>query len=109
MKEGLQAYLLQRLMPNGFPLTPAHLLYLATRAGAEALLLENQTGDFSPGKAADLVYIRPRKLSPLQAVVERSESLERSLAAIFTLGDSTCVSEVRVGGDVVYRAKSHDD
>ena len=109
LKEGLQAYLLQRLMPNGFPLTPAHLLYLATRAGAEALLLENQTGDFSPGKAADLVYIRPRKLSPLQAVVERSESLERSLAAIFTLGDSTCVGEVRVGGDVVYRAKSHDD
>jgi len=34
LKEGLQAYLMQRLAPDGFPLTPAHLLYLATRAGA---------------------------------------------------------------------------
>ena len=37
LKEGLQAYMMQRLAPGGFPLGPAHMLYLATRAGAVAL------------------------------------------------------------------------
>ena len=36
-----------------------HLLYLATRAGAEALGLEGEAGDFGPGKSADFVYLRP--------------------------------------------------
>src|SRR5438105_7103562 len=30
LKEGLQAYMMQRLAPGGFPLSPSHLLYLAT-------------------------------------------------------------------------------
>ncbi|MCD0163800.1 guanine deaminase, partial [Deinococcus sp. 6YEL10] len=37
LKEGLQAHFMQNLMPGGVPLSPAHLLYLATLAGAEAL------------------------------------------------------------------------
>ena len=37
-KEGLQAYFVQRLLGDaGLPLTPAHLLHLATAAGAAAL------------------------------------------------------------------------
>src|SRR4029079_13593822 len=37
-KEGLQAYFMQQLLgAQGLPLTPVHLLYLATRAGARAL------------------------------------------------------------------------
>src|SRR5579863_8735794 len=43
LKEGLQAYMLQRLAPDGVMLSPAHLLYLATRAGAEALDLDSET------------------------------------------------------------------
>ena len=37
LKEALQAYLLQRLAPEPMTLSPAQMLYLATRAGAEAL------------------------------------------------------------------------
>ena len=38
LKEGLQAYFMQQLLgADGLPLTPAHLLYLCTRAGAQAL------------------------------------------------------------------------
>ena len=38
LKEGLQAYFMQQLLgPEGLPLTPVHLLYLATQAGARAL------------------------------------------------------------------------
>jgi len=109
LKEGLQAYLLQRLTPEGLILDPAHLLYLATRAGAEALDLADHTGDFTPGKAADIVYLSPPKNSALAAVLECADRLDRVLAALFTLGDSSCVKQVRVGGMRVYDAESDLD
>ena len=96
--------MLQRVTPHGTMLDPAHLLYLATRAGAEALAMENEIGDFALGKSADFVYLRPPKNSPLAAVVERAETAERILAALFTLGDSSSVHEVRVEGTPVYCA-----
>jgi guanine deaminase len=101
LKEALQAYALQRLAPDGMLLTPAHLLYLATRAGAEALQLENETGDFTNGKSADYVYLRAPEGSPLEAVLERAESLDRVLSALFTLAGSESVVDVRVGGEAV--------
>ena len=109
LKEGLQAYLLQRLAPEGFGLDPVHLLYLATRGGAEALDLGNQIGDFTIGKAADILYLRPPSNSPLVSVVERAESPDRVLAALFTLGDSSCVKEVWVEGTSVYSTGDDDD
>ena len=109
LKEGLQAYMLQRLMLEGAQLNPAHLLFLATRAGAEALTLENEIGDFLPGKSADLVYLHPPKGSPLEAVIERADTMQRILAAIFTLADSACVREVRVQGETVYRSQPQHD
>ena len=104
LKEGLQAYLLQRLAPDGVLLSPGHLLYLTTRAGAEALRLEKEIGDFSPGKAADFVYLRPREGSPLAAVIEQARDTDRMLAALFTLGGAESVREVRVEGAAVYRS-----
>jgi guanine deaminase len=104
LKEGLQAYLLQRLAPDGVLLSPGHLLYLATRAGAEALGLDEEIGDFSPGKAADLVYLRPPEGSPLAAVIEQARDTDRILAALFTLGGAESVREVRVEGAAVYRS-----
>jgi len=104
LKEGLQAYLLQRLAPDGVLLSPGHLLYLATRAGAEALGLDEEIGDFGPGKAADLVYLRPPQGSPLAAVIEQTGDADRILAALFTLGGAESVREVRVEGAAVYRS-----
>jgi guanine deaminase len=109
LKEGLQAYLLQRLAPEGVQLDPAHLLYLATRGGAEALDLADQIGDFTVGRAADFIYARPPKSSPLAAVLERADSLERALAALFTLGDASCIREVRVAGTAIYCAGANDN
>ena len=103
-KEALQAYLLQRIAPEGIVLDAAHLLYLATRAGAEALGLERETGDFQMGKAADILYLRPPAGSPLAAVVAGADSPERVLAALFTLAGQESVAEVRVEGSVVYRS-----
>ena len=56
LKESLQAHLFQRVAPEPFNVTPAQMLYLATRAGAEALHLSHKLGDFTPGKSADFVW-----------------------------------------------------
>jgi guanine deaminase len=104
LREGLQAYLVQRLASDGLLLTGAQLLYLATRAGAEALALDDRLGDFAPGKSADFVYLRPLPGTPLARSVERAEDLHKVLSALFTLGDAQCVSEVRVDGSLVYQA-----
>jgi guanine deaminase len=109
LKEGLQAYLMQRIAPDGMLLDAGHLLYLATLAGAEALGLNNETGDFGLGKSADFVYLHPPPDSPLAAVLEREQTPERVLAAIFTLAGAESVREVRVEGSVVYRSAGEDE
>ena len=105
-KEMLQAYLTQQTAPDGLALDPARLLYLATRAGAEALGLEAEIGDFSAGKAADFVVLKPPPDSVLAEVLGRVESIEQALAAIVTMSGAESVDEVRVEGDVVYRASA---
>jgi guanine deaminase len=102
LKEGLHAYLMQRLAPDPKVLDAARLLYLSTRAGAEALGLEHDIGDFRTGKAADFVYLRPPAGSVLEAAVQRADDPTQALAALFTLAGSESVREVRVEGDIVY-------
>lgn len=104
LKEGLQAYLLQRVAPDGMLLDAGHLLYLATLAGAKALGLGDEAGDFRAGKSADFVYLRPPDGSPLAAVLERDLGPERTLAAIFTLAGAESVRQVRVSGSIVYES-----
>jgi guanine deaminase len=102
MKEGLAAHNVQMLLGSeGVRLGPAHLLWLATAAGALALGLSDEVGDFSPGKSADFVLVRPPAGSTLAAVLERSESAEEALGAVFTLAREESIAEVRVAGRVV--------
>ena len=109
LKEALQAYLLQRIAPDGMLLDAAHLLYLATLAGAEALGVSDETGDFRIGKSTDLVYLRPLPGSPLAAALERQETPEGILGAIFTLAGAAEICEVRVAGSVVYRTEPGEE
>jgi guanine deaminase len=103
LKEGLTAYQLQAVDPGGAALTPAHLLYLATRAGALALGLGDSVGDLAPGRSADLVVLRPPPGSTLARVLAHSRSAEATLGALLTLAREQSVSEVRVAGEVVFR------
>jgi guanine deaminase len=105
LQEGLQMYLMQRVAPQPFTLTAEHLLYLATRAGAEALGLEEETGDFEKGRAADLVYLKAPRGSVLEGALKRVESAEQVLAALFALAGAESVREVQVAGEVVFRRK----
>ena len=107
LKEALQSYLMQRVAPESMVLSPGQMLYLATRAGAEALGMESEIGDFSIGKAADLVYFRPPAGSVLHTVLTHSEQEpERMLSALLTLANGDSVGEVRVEGDTVYEGRS---
>ncbi|MDZ7704416.1 MAG: guanine deaminase [Trueperaceae bacterium] len=98
-KEGLMAYQTQMLLrEDGYPLGPAHLLYLATRAGADALGLGDEVGDFRVGKQADFVVVRPPAQSTLATTLRHSPSAEASLGALFTLAREESVAAVYVGG-----------
>ena len=101
LKEGLQAYLLQRLHVEGYPLTPAHLLYLITRAGAEALGMY-EAGDLSPGRYADFVYVRPPEHSVLASVNRNVDNEEHALASLFTLAGTESIAGTWVRGRQVY-------
>jgi guanine deaminase len=102
LKEGLVAYHVQMVREQGHMLEPAQLLYLATAAGARALGLGELTGDLTPGKAADLVLLRPPPGSTLETVLEESPPWQAALGAIFTLAREESVLEVRVGGEIVF-------
>jgi guanine deaminase len=104
MKESLQSYLLQRVAPQPVTLSPGQMLYLATRAGAEALAMEDDIGDFSAGKAADYVYVRPPGRSVLEGVIKNCEEPSRRLAAILTLAGQESIRETAVFGEPVYEA-----
>jgi guanine deaminase len=101
LKEGLEAYQMQMLQPDGMKLSPAHLLYLATKAGAKALHLEDQIGDFTVGKQADFIVLKAPKGSTLERTLQGSPSLEANLGALFTLAREECVKNVFVAGEKV--------
>jgi guanine deaminase len=101
--EALMAYHVQRMCADGDHVGPAHLLYLATRAGALALGLGDEAGDLRPGRAADYVLVRPPADGTLATVLANSPSPEATLGALFTLAREECVAEVRVAGDAVFR------
>jgi guanine deaminase len=102
LKEGLHVYLMQRLAGDGMLLDAGTLLHLITLAGAQALGLDAEIGDFTEGKAADLVYLRPQAGSVLESVVQRADHPEQALASLMTMAGSESVRETRVAGDVVY-------
>ena len=105
LKEGLQAYFGQRLLgPVGVDLTPAHLLFLGTRAGAAALGLADQVGDLSVGKQFDACWLRPQPGSTLDAVLPHASDATDTLAKIFALGTPADVAAVWVGGQRIYQA-----
>ena len=101
-KEGLQAYFVQQALGDqGVALTSAHLLHLATAAGAAALGLSTEVGTFEDGKAFDALWLRPEVGTPLDILLQHASSPEDALAKAFAHGTSGDVARVWVAGDVV--------
>lgn len=102
LKEGLQAYFCQQLIgDHGHPLNAAHLLYLATAAGADALGLD-EVGHLSVGKRFDAQLLRPADGSPLAVGVAHADDAEEALARLFTLGTPADVHAVWIDGALLH-------
>ena len=100
LREGLQAHFVQSLQgADGLPLTPAHLLYLATRAGAEALELGGQVGDLSVGRQFDAIRVGGADGGTLDVALAHARDADDALAKVFALAGPSDVRELWVGGD----------
>lgn len=101
-KDGIQAYFMQMLLgPEGVQLEPAHLLYLATLAGAEALGLD-RVGHLGVGMRFDAIHVRPEPGSAYDLVLSRSESAGDVLARTFALATTYDVAASWVDGEQVH-------
>lgn len=102
LKEGLQAYFVQQLLGElGVPLSPAHLLHLATSAGADALGLAADVGDLSVGKRFDAQWLQPAEGTPLDVGLAHASSPDDALARVFALGTPADVRGVWIDGALV--------
>lgn len=102
LKEGLQAYFMQQLLAeHGYQLEAAHLLHLATAAGADALGMADQVGDLSVGKRFDAQWIRPAAGSTFDVALRNAAGPEDALAKAFALGTTADVAAVWIDGDRV--------
>lgn len=100
LKEGIQAYFAQQLLgPDGYPMTATHLLHLATGAGAAALGLAAEVGDFTVGKRFDAQWICPGDGEPLAAGLAHAVDPVDALSRVFALGTSHDVRAVWVDGE----------
>jgi guanine deaminase len=101
-KEALQAYFLQQLRgPEGVPLTSAHLLHLATSAGADALGLRDQVGNLEVGKRFDAMWLDPSPDTPLAVGLRHADGPADALAKTFALATPHDVHGVWVDGERV--------
>ncbi len=101
-KEGLQAYFVQQAQGDaGVSLTAAHLLHLATAAGAAALDLASTVGFFGPRMAFDAIWLRPRSGTPLDILLRHAASPDDALAKAFAHATSADVAQVWVAGQLV--------
>jgi guanine deaminase len=98
-KEALQAYFGQRLRGrDGVRLTAAHLLHLATTAGAHALGLADQVGDLSVGKQFDAIWVSPPAGTALEVGLRHAANPEDALAKTFALATPYDVAQVWIAG-----------
>jgi guanine deaminase len=98
-KEGLQAYFMQQLLGDrGLPLAAAHLLHLATSAGAAALGMTDEIGDFQAGKQFDALWLRPAAGTTLDVCLRHAEGPEDALSKAFALATPADVESIWVAG-----------
>ncbi len=91
-----EAYKVQAL--QGKRLSAARGFYLATLGGARTLQLDQQIGNFQPGKEADFVVLDWAATPVLARRTEVATSFQERLFALMTLGDERAVAATYVMG-----------
>jgi guanine deaminase len=88
----------QLLGDRGLPLAAAHLLHLATSAGAAALGMTDEIGDFQAGKQFDALWLRPAAGTTLDVCLRHAEGPEDALSKAFALATPADVESIWVAG-----------
>jgi len=86
-------------------LHPFQAFYFATLGGAKALKLDNEIGNFEPGKAADFVVLDPSRNDLLEYRLKDVGSIEETLFAIIILGNEQLVKATYVMGEAIYKTE----
>ena len=76
----------------------AHLLHLATSAGADVLGLSEVIGDFSVGKEFDALWLRPSPDCTLDVALRHADGYDDALAKAFALAGPADVGGSWVAG-----------
>lgn len=99
-----EAYKVMQL--QGKKLDPFKSLYLATLGGANALYLDDQLGNFLPGKDADFLVLDYNATPLISYRMQQATSLEERLFALTMLGDDRAVKETFAAGVSVHRREA---
>ncbi|HOR29435.1 MAG TPA: guanine deaminase [Candidatus Sumerlaeota bacterium] len=102
----LAAYEVQRR--QGLTLHPVELLDLATLAGAAAIGLEDQIGNFATGKRADFIVIDPSRHPLLAARANASRDPADRLFALIALGDERLTRATYLDGNRAWAASTDE-
>lgn len=99
-----EAYKVMQL--QGKKLDPFKSLYLATLGGANALYLDDQLGNFLPGKDADFLVLDYNATPLISYRMQQATSLEERLFALTMLGDDRAVKETFAAGVSVHKREA---
>ncbi len=96
-----EAYKTQQLQNHR--LSPMKSYYLATLGGARTLDLDDQIGNFKPGKEADFVVLDYRATPILDLRLANSKHISDRLFVLAMLGDDRVVKATYILGNEAYR------
>ena len=91
------------LQLQGQSLDPVHAFYLATLGGARALRLDDQIGNFTPGKFADFCVLDLCATPLIARRLSMTSSIVEVLFALMILGDEQVVAATYIAGECRYR------
>ena len=91
---------------RGYGLDAGQLLYLATLAGAQALDLESQLGNFLPGKEADLIVLDPQRSALCARRIAQAHSMDDALFALLLLADDRHIAARYLLGEPYFISSS---
>jgi len=89
-----------------YRISPLQAFYLATLSGACALGLEQQIGNFAPGKEADFIVLDPAATPLLARRMATAQSLAERLFLWMILGDDRAIAASYVMGRLLWQRPS---